>query len=122
KAEGNLALQRSVGVETGWVPQKAWPDRFPWLNPEGVGGVVFEPRGGYADPIRATEAYVTAFARRGGAVRLKTPCRGLLRNGDRVTGVLLDEGEIAAGAVVNAAGPSAHLPAAHARLPPPPRP
>jgi sarcosine oxidase subunit beta len=115
-AEANLALQRSVGVETEWVSQCEWEQRFPWLNSEGVGGIVFEPRGGYADPVRVTEAHVAAFARLGGELRVNTPCRGLLRRGDRVTGVLLNDGEVASGAIVNAAGPWAHFLAASASI------
>jgi glycine/D-amino acid oxidase-like deaminating enzyme len=116
RADANLTLQRSVGVETGWVPRDRWAEQFPWLDPDGVGGIVFEPRGGYADPVRVTEAYVAAFTRLGGEVRVKAPCRGLQRSGDRITGVILDEGEIAGGAVVNAAGPWAHLLAASAGI------
>ena len=63
------------------------------------------PDGGYADPVASTEAYIAAFERAGGMVRTKTSCRALLGDKSRVTGVLLDDGEIAAGVVVNAAGP-----------------
>jgi glycine/D-amino acid oxidase-like deaminating enzyme len=101
----NVDLQRQVGVETRFLEQDEIAARMPWLNTEGVAGVIWEAQGGYADPVRTTEAYVEAFRKLGGEVRLKTACRGLVRRGDRIEGVVADEGEIAAGMVVNAAGP-----------------
>jgi glycine/D-amino acid oxidase-like deaminating enzyme len=108
-AEKNVALQKSVGVDTRFLSQSEIAERMPWLNPEGVARVIHEPDGGYADPVQSTEAYVRAFEALGGEVRLRHPARGLLRAGDRITGVLTDDGPIEAGAVVNAAGPWAHL-------------
>lgn len=106
-ALANAEMQRGVGVRTEAVGREAWPQSLPWLNPDGVAGVLYEPEGGYADPVAATEAYVAAFEQAGGAVRTKTSCRALKRDGKRITGVVLDDGEIAAGTVVNAAGPFA---------------
>ena len=104
-ANKNVVSQQEVGVDTGWVDETEWAERLPWLNPQGVAGVVHEPRGGHADPIRSTELFLEHFRRLGGEVRLKTAARGLLRDGDRVTGVVLDSGDVYAGTVVNAAGP-----------------
>lgn len=104
-ALANAAMQRTVGVQTETVDRVSWMQSLPWLDPEGVAGVLFEPDGGYADPVASTEAYVAAFERAGGTVRTKTPCRALIGDKRRVTGVVLDDEEIAAGTVVNAAGP-----------------
>src|SRR5438270_784888 len=82
----------------------------------GVAGAAFEPEGGYADPQVATDAFVAAFREKGGALRTRTPVRGLLREGDRVTGVQLDDGPVHAGWVVNAAGPWAAPLAASANI------
>src|SRR5690606_19605580 len=101
----NITFQQEIGVDTDWVDEADWAERLPWLNPEGIGGVVYEPRGGHADPIRSTELFIEHFRRLGGEVRLKTATRALLRDGDRVTGVMLDSGEVHAKTVVNAAGP-----------------
>ncbi len=103
-AKTNSAMQREVGVRTALVPESSWSN-LPWLNPDGVAGIVYEPDGGYADPIASTEAYLTAFERAGGVVRRKSACRALTRDKDRITGVMTDEGVVAAGGVVNAAGP-----------------
>lgn len=104
-AEGNMALQQGVGVDTRWLEDDEIDRMLPWLNRDGVYGVIYEKDGGYADPVQVTEAYVNRFREAGGEFRERTPCRGLLRQGDRVTGVLLEDGEVTAGAVINAAGP-----------------
>lgn len=104
-AERNLVMQRQVGVATRILDDAELAAQMPWLNRDGVAAVVWEQDGGYADPVRATKAYVAAFQRRGGEFRQDSPCRGLLREGDRIGGIVTDEGAITAGAVVNAAGP-----------------
>lgn len=101
----NMALQQGVGVKVEWLTGNELGRRYDWLDTDGVAGACFEPEGGYADPVNSVEAFLGAFADRGGEVRTATPVRALLRGGDRVTGVVTDDGEIAAGTVVNAAGP-----------------
>jgi glycine/D-amino acid oxidase-like deaminating enzyme len=75
------------------------------VAPEGVVGVVYEPDGGYADPVHATEAFVAAFQALGGEFRSKTPVRALVGDSKRVTGVELEAESLEAGVVVNASGP-----------------
>ena len=104
-ARRNFAMQKSLGVVNAWTDGIGFPDALPDVNPEGVAATVHEPHGGYADPVQATEAYVAAFGRAGGEYRPRTPVRRLLGDAKRVTGVEIDDGEIAAGVVINAAGP-----------------
>jgi sarcosine oxidase, subunit beta len=113
-ARKNVAMQKGIGIDTG-IHDPADLD-LPWLNPEGVAIVVHEPKGGYADPVQTTEAHLARFEELGGEVRLKTPVRGLVREGDRITGVQLDDGRVHGGLVVNAAGPFAPMLAASAGL------
>jgi sarcosine oxidase subunit beta len=94
-----------VGIDTEWLDAPEIAARCAWLNMDGVAGAAFERFGGYADPVQAVEAYIAAFRRIGGELRLRTPVRKLLRDGDRLTGVLTDEAAISAGMIVNAAGP-----------------
>ena len=115
-ARANAAMQREVGIETRFLDSAEWETRMPWLNTDGVAAVIHEPASGFADPVRSTEAYVAAFAREGGEVRPGTPVRSLLREGARVTGVLTDDGPLAAGTVVNAAGAWAKALAASAGI------
>jgi glycine/D-amino acid oxidase-like deaminating enzyme len=104
-AKKNVAMQKSLGIVNEWSEGPGFPQHLPELNPEGVAGIVYEPHGGYADPVQATEAYVGAFRNAGGELRTRTPVRRLLWQGDRVTGVELDSDEVSAKHVVNAAGP-----------------
>ena len=104
-AKKNVAMQKGLGIINEWSDGPGFPQHLPGINPEGIAGIVYEPHGGYADPVQATEAYVEAFKSLGGEFRARTSVRRLLREGDRITGVELDNGEIAANTVVNAAGP-----------------
>ena len=104
-ATEKVAMHRALGIGTDFVPREEWGERFPWLDLDGVGAIVLERDSGYADPVTTTEAFVAAFVAAGGEFRPRTPARALTRDGDRVTGVLLDEGALGAGRVVNAAGP-----------------
>jgi sarcosine oxidase subunit beta len=116
-AERNVEMQRKLGLRTGFLTAGEIPEKAPWLNMDGVAGVLFEPESGYADPVHTTEAFVGAFQRLGGETRFRAACRGLVRSGERITGVMVDEGAIAAGFVVNAAGPWSKYLAATAGLP-----
>ena len=113
-------MHRDLGIETELVPGNEWRQRFPWLEADGVGAIVFERESGYADPIRTTEAFVEAFVRAGGEYRPRTPVRALTRDGDRITGIMLDEEELEAGAVINAAGALGEAPRGECRARPAP--
>jgi sarcosine oxidase subunit beta len=102
-ARRNFAMQRALGNE--WRDGYGFPELLPETDPAGIAAMVHEPEGGYADPVQATEAYVHAFQREGGEFRPRTPARRLLGDARKITGVELDSGAIAAGTVVNAAGP-----------------
>ena len=104
-ATANVAMQQEVGVDTRLLDDKEIAEMMPWLNPEGVAGVAHERKGGYADPVQSTEAYLKAFKDLGGEARIGSAARSVLRSGDTVSGVMTDGGPITSGAVVNAAGP-----------------
>ncbi|MGB9369829.1 MAG: FAD-binding oxidoreductase [Xanthobacteraceae bacterium] len=101
----NVAMQRGLGIVNEWSEGAGFPQHLPEINAEGIAGIVYEPHGGYADPVQATEAYVDAFKALGGEFRARTPVRRLTRKGDRVAGIELDSGDVTASIVVNAAGP-----------------
>lgn len=111
-----LDMQVAVGVAGRWLSADELASRYEWLNTEGVDGACFEPEGGYADPVHAVEGFADAFRDRGGDVQLNTPVRALIRHGDRIEGIVTDEGDISCGAVVNAAGPWAQPLAASAEI------
>ncbi|MFF7705551.1 NAD(P)/FAD-dependent oxidoreductase [Streptomyces lydicus] len=75
----------------------------PGLAPDLAGAVVVE--GAHAlHPVLAAAAMAGWAGRAGAEIRTHTPVRGLMMDGDRVTGVVTDDGPLAAGAVVLAAG------------------
>jgi sarcosine oxidase subunit beta len=104
-AQRNIDMQRKLGLDARILPESEFAQMTPWMNPEGVGGVVYEPESGYADPVQTTEAFAHALEQLGGKTRTRAPCRTLIRAGNRVIGVELDDETIHAGTVVNAAGP-----------------
>jgi sarcosine oxidase subunit beta len=100
-----VELQRSLGVEVQVLDAREAEELSPGIATDGIVGATYGPRDGIADPSGLTLGYAT-IARRSGA-RIETGVRvdGVTVSGGRVTGVDTSEGPIAAGAVVNAAGP-----------------
>ena len=72
-ARRNVAMQKGLGIVNEWHEGPGFAQHLPEMNPEGVAGIVYEPHGGYADPVQATEAYVGAFQKLGGEFRPRTP-------------------------------------------------
>ncbi|GIH77072.1 oxidoreductase [Planobispora longispora] len=95
------------GVEHVAVTADGLRDYEPHLAADLAGGV-FYPQDAQVQPMLAAARLLRRGAERfgGGAPALRTgvTVTGFLRDGDRVTGVRTDRGDILAGAVVNAAG------------------
>ncbi|SOZ19479.1 NAD(P)/FAD-dependent oxidoreductase [Cupriavidus taiwanensis] len=103
-ARTNIAMLTSIGIATEL--QNPTSSRISELiDPEGVAAVLYEPDGGYADPVQATEAFVAAFKAQGGQFRGKTPVDALVGDSKCVTGVKVHGETIEADFVVNASGP-----------------
>ncbi|ARU63051.1 hypothetical protein CBW65_20285 [Tumebacillus avium] len=78
--------------------------RFPALQWDGVGGAVYEVRGGYADPVRTTR-FLIEKAREWGALACEgTRVQRILTEGGRVTGVETSIGTVHTEHVVLATG------------------
>ncbi len=75
----------------------------PGLNDRVVAGS-YAPSDGHANPALTTRAFAAAAVRYGAVYRNGTETIGLLRSGDRVTGVRATDGVVSADAVVLAAG------------------
>lgn len=115
-ATGIVGIQNDIGIDSRMMSLDDAAEWIPEINPDDIAGVAFEVHGGYADPVQTTEAYVETFKHKGGVLRLRSPARGLIREGKRITGVLTDDGAIGAGTVVNACGPWSKALAASADL------
>jgi sarcosine oxidase, subunit beta len=115
-ARENVRMHRALGVATELVDIKTAAPRLPWLKPEGVAAVVFEPKSGYADPVACAEAFVTAFQGMGGETAFHTECHRLVRRENRVLGIETARSQYSAAIVVNACGPWAQKLAATANI------
>ena len=92
-------------------PTRMDNDRF-WAEPAGfIDGAIWMPEGGYVtDPMLAARNLADAATAAGGTFLYGRTVAGLLRAGDRVAGVVLDNGaEVRAPVVVNVAGPHSSI-------------
>ncbi len=103
--ERNVRLQREAGAEVELIEPRHALELHPLLDPGRIAGAAFEPLSGFADPHLTTMAYLEAARRHGVEVRQGSEVRALLEGpGGRVRAVRTEQGEIAAGHVVLAAG------------------
>jgi sarcosine oxidase subunit beta len=103
--EKTLALQQSLGVRAELLAPEDIARIEPRINPAGLGGALYEPESGYADPAAVTAGYATAARRSGASIEQGVEVVGIRQVGGRVTGVVTASGEeIASPVVVNAAG------------------
>jgi D-hydroxyproline dehydrogenase subunit beta len=93
--------QAGRGVEHTLVAEDELPGYEPHLTRDVAGGV-FYPQDAQVQPMLAAARLIQHGP--GATLRTGTTVTGFLREGDRVTGVRTDKGDIPAGAVVNACG------------------
>lgn len=72
--------------------------------PANVAGATYCPLDAQVDPAAYVRAFATAAGRLGAEIREHAPVSSLVRSNGRVTGVVTDDGPIATGQVVLAAG------------------
>jgi glycine/D-amino acid oxidase-like deaminating enzyme len=100
-----LTLQRSLGVRAELLEPKDLGRIEPRIDPEGLGGVLYEPESGYGDPAAVTAGYADAARRGGVIIEQGVEVVGLRQSAGRITGVVTASGdEIASPVVLNAAG------------------
>ena len=66
----NLPMLDELGVKSEAIGLEEAAKRFPFLNFDGCGGVVYEPESGYADPSAVTNSYARAAQRLGAKLML----------------------------------------------------
>ena len=97
------AFQRSLGLESDWLPGRECRRLEPRLSPR-VGGGISAPQDHAVDPAATVRALAIAFEAAGGELASGSEVKGLLVDGDAVAGVRTAHGDVAAGHVVVAAG------------------
>lgn len=103
--EENHRIQTDLGADIAMLSPAELAARFPWLNVDDIAaGTLGLANEGWTDPYGLLQAF-RRKARSQGVDYVKDEVVGLSRAGGHVTGLRLAEGgEIACGAVVNAAG------------------
>jgi glycine oxidase len=89
--------------DCAWVEGSELRKRDARLAPE-LAGALFSPREGHVDAYLLTRAYAGAAVRRGAQIQRDTEALGLLREGDRITGVRTSAGELHAHDVILCTG------------------
>ncbi len=101
----NVALQQSIGINTRLLSPEELREAAPGMAEAEAVAAAYEPEGGYADPALTVGGFGAAARRHGATILQETEVIGLKMESGRVKGVVTNRGEIAAGAVVNTAGP-----------------
>ncbi len=103
--KANIALQQKVGIDTRFITPLEIKELEPEISTVGLAGAAYEPGSGYADPSAAATAFAERARELGATLRLNTRATALKTAGGRITGLATDRGELAAGAIIIAAGP-----------------
>jgi len=103
--ERNVEMMLEIGIDVRRLDAAAIRRLVPGVLVRDGSIAAYEAGGAAVDPVATVEAFA-ALARENGAVtRLGNAVRGFLRAGERVVGVMTDEGPVEAETVVVAAGP-----------------
>ena len=102
--EENIRLQQGAGSGVESIDAAEALALHPKLPRERIAAAAYERASGYADPQSTVLSYAGRARDKGVEIREGVPVRGLVEQGDRVTGVETDEGLISAGLVVLCAG------------------
>jgi len=101
----NVAMQLELGIATRLVSAAELRDLAPAVQIFPEEGLAWEPESGYADPYQVTTSYAARARERGAEIALRTSVTGIEVANGRVQGVVTEQGKVAAGTVVVAAGP-----------------
>ena len=99
-----LSLADSFDVEAYEISPREARDKWPLVNIDDVVGAIYVPNDALINPEEGTKALAKGAEKHGAQVHEYTKVTGLLTDGDRVTGVTTEEGEIRADYVVLAGG------------------
>jgi sarcosine oxidase subunit beta len=99
----NVALHQSLGIDSRQIDLCELREIEPRMATDGLSSACWESTAGIVDPVATVHALAAAFQREGGELLEQTEVAEIMRDGDRVSGVRLADGnQIAAPVVVNA--------------------
>lgn len=102
--ESNIALQQAIGIDTEILQTEAVSEILPGLSTVDLVSVAFEPESGYADPYLTVNAFAQAARRHGARIIQENRVLEVTFDGDKVSGVRTQDGELNAPVVVNCSG------------------
>ncbi len=100
----SYSAAQAVGFEMNLLTPNEARDVYPLIETADLVGAAFIPADGYIDPNSLTQAYAKGIRANGGRIFEGVMVSDLLRDGDRITHVVTEQGNIEVETVVNAAG------------------
>ncbi|MFA9420156.1 MAG: FAD-dependent oxidoreductase [Gammaproteobacteria bacterium] len=100
----SYSAAQAVGFEMNLLTPNEARDVHPLIETSDLVGAAFIPADGYIDPNSLTQAYAKGIRANGGRIFEGVMVKDLLREKDRITHVVTDQGSIQVETVVNAAG------------------
>ena len=104
----NVAVQNKLGVNSRLITAAEAREHVRDLFVDDIQAAAYNARDGYVDPASICQGYVHRARDMGVEFRTSTAVTGINVQGDRVTGVITNAGEVGTDAVVNACGPYLH--------------
>ncbi|NIM46059.1 MAG: FAD-dependent oxidoreductase [Nitrososphaeria archaeon] len=103
--EGNVSLQRSLGLDVDVITPGEASRLQPGINVNESMGFAFEQSAGYSEPYELIQAYIKRAKENGARIITNTPVKGIKTRDGSVKSVVTDRFEVETKVVVNAAGP-----------------
>lgn len=100
----NASMARIFDLQVDVIGPEEVKERYPLVNVEDVLGAVYIPSDGKANPVDVTQALAKGARAAGALIREDCKALAIRHDGERVTGVNTDAGEITAETVVMCAG------------------
>ncbi|MGW3956355.1 NAD(P)/FAD-dependent oxidoreductase [Streptomyces sp. NPDC004752] len=90
----NTAMHQGLGIDVDLIDNDRLAELWPMMEVGDVALASYEPHGGFADATQLALHYGQVAREQGARIRQNTPVARILTSGDKVTGVLLDGGEV----------------------------
>ena len=100
----SYSAAQAVGFEMNMLTPQEAGELYPLIETDDLVGAAFIPDDGYIDPNSLTQAYAKGIRANDGRIIEGVMVNELIRDRDRITHVVTDQGSIAVETVVNAAG------------------
>lgn len=107
--KANISMQKSVGINTNFIPVEVIHDIEPFADLSNIGGAAYEPSSGYCDPSSAANSFAKAALQLGATIRTGVTAINLKIENDKIIGVETNKGLIPTENIVLACGPWTRL-------------